>query len=186
MHLEFQACEKWLLMHSRSMRVVSFCYHSRSLWSRFACHFFETLFCSCSCVVSATDYVNYPQRDWPVSDSVRMAFPYSLALNGISVKSRQWHCGPMPLCASHLRICVCVCVCVCVFETDSCCHTWRGLFNFVPPCTHSLSLLIHKHIHFTSLGAEGLSRRGLNDPRLKLGRSVREYYKRVNLDVFRI
>ncbi len=50
-----------------------------------------------------------------------------------------------------VALCLCMhhtCVCVCVRQTAAC-HTWRGLFNFVPPCPHSFSLLIHKHVHFT-------------------------------------
>ncbi len=96
---------------------------------------------------------NYPQRDWPVSDSVRMAFPYSLSLNGISVKSRQWHCGPMPFYASHL------CVCVCAWGRQLL-ATLGGAssISFHPVPTPSPSLYINTFILRTTW-AEGLFRR---------------------------
>lgn len=177
MRLEFQAWEKWMLMHWLSMRVVPFLYDSNSLWSHIALHFLETLFLSIpfpllrlitSIICRETDQ-SVIQFGWhsPI-----------VCPSMASLLSQDSDTVALCLCMHH----TCVCVCVCMRQTAAATLGGASSISSHPVPTPSSSLYTNTFILRTTSGAEGLFEMWI----LKLCRSARDFCKRVSLDAFRI
>lgn len=142
MRLEFQAWEKWMLMHWLSMRVVAFRYDSNSLWSHIAWHIFETLFLS----------IPFPLLRL-ITSIIRRETDQSVIQFGwhspivcpsmASLLSQDSDTVALCLCMHH----TCVYVCVCVRQTAAATLGGASSISSHPVPTPSPSL--YTHVHFT-------------------------------------